>query len=255
VNAATATTSERWHGFFAHPAYVRFASQILDPARTAAEIEGLQRLGPTGAGMRVLDLGCGYGRFSLPLARLGCDVTALDGSGTQLELARAAAEAEGLRLSFVQADMRELDMVDRFDVVLLLGTALGYVEDPGGDQVAVRAAARALAPGGRLVVDTENREPKLRAAPQVWFRMGDSLLWAERCYDHLTGRWTERMEWESGGERDVAEYGLWLYTAAELRRMLAAAGLTVDGLWGGLDGRAYDAESPRTVIRARKGDD
>jgi SAM-dependent methyltransferase len=255
VNAATAT-SERWQDFFAHPAYARFASQILDPARTAAEIEGLRRLAPIESGMRVLDLGCGYGRVSLPLARLGCDVTALDGSGTQLALARAAAEGEGLRVSFVHADMREIDLADRFDAVLLLGTALGYVEDPGGDQVALRAAARALAPGGRLLVDTENREPKLRAAPQVWFRMGESLLWAERRYDHLTGRWTERMEWESGGgERDVAEYGLWLYTAAELRRMLAAAGLTVDGLWGSLDGRPYDAESPRTVIRARKGDD
>jgi SAM-dependent methyltransferase len=254
VNAATAT-SERWHDFFAHPAYVRFARQILDPARTAAEIEGLQRLAPIRAGIRVLDLGCGYGRFSLPLARLGCDVTALDGSAAQLELARAAAEEEGLRVSFVHGDMRELDMAQRFDVVLLLGTALGYVEDPGGDEVAVRAAARSLAPGGTLVVDTENREPKLRAAPQVWFRMGDSLLWAERRYDHLTGRWTERMEWESGGARDLAEYGLWLYTAAELRRMLAAAGLTVDGLWGSLDGRPYDDGSPRTVIRARKGDD
>ena len=254
MNAATAT-SERWHDFFAHPAYARFAGQILDPARTAAEIEGLRRLAPVEAGMRVLDLGCGYGRFSLPLARLGCDVTALDGSPTQLELARAAAEREGLRVSFVQGDMRELDMAGGFDVALLLGTALGYVEDPGGDQVAIGAAARALAAGGRLVVDTENREPKLRAAPQVWFRMGESLLWAERRYDHLTGRWTERMEWESGGERDLAEYGLWLYTAAELRRMLTAAGLTVDGLWGSLDGRPYDGDSPRTVIRARKGED
>jgi SAM-dependent methyltransferase len=244
MNLAT-ETPERWQDFFAHPAYVRFASQILDPARTAAEVDGLQRLVPIQAGTRVLDLGCGYGRFSLPLARLGCDVT-------QLELARAAAEGEGLRMSFVRADMRDLDIVGGFDVVLLLGTALGYVDDPGGDQTAIATAARALAPGGALVIDTENREPKLRAAPQVWFRMGDALLWAERGYDHLSGRWTERMEWDDGGERDVAEYRLWLYTAAELRRMLAAAGLTVDGLWGSLDGCAYEDTSPRTVLRARK---
>jgi 2-polyprenyl-3-methyl-5-hydroxy-6-metoxy-1,4-benzoquinol methylase len=251
MNAAT-ETSERWQDFFAHPAYVRFASQILDPARTEAEVEGLERLVPIQPGTRVLDLGCGYGRFSLPLARLGCDVTALDASCTQLELARAAAEGEGLRMSFVRADMRDLDIVGGFDVVLLLGTALGYVDDPDGDQTAVATAARALAPGGALVIDTENREPKLRAAPQVWFRMGEALLWAERDYDHLTGRWTERMEWENGGGRDVAEYRLWLYTAAELRRMLIAAGLTVDGLWGSLDGRPYEDTSPRTVLRARK---
>lgn len=249
---ATAT-SERWHEFFAHPAYVGFAGQILDPARTAAEIEGLKQLAGVEPGMRVLDLGCGYGRFSLPLARLGCDVTALDGSSTQLELARASAAEEGLRIGFVQADIRELDVAGRFDVVLLLGTVLGYVEDPDGDKQALRAAARALAPGGRLVIDTENRESKLRAAPQVWFRMGTSLLWAQRRYDHLTGRWTERMEWEAGGGRDLAEYGLWLYTVAELRRMLLAAGLTVDGPWGSLDGRPYDDGSPRTVIRAFKG--
>jgi hypothetical protein len=34
--------------------------------------------------------------------------------------------------------------------------------------------------------------------------------------------------------------------------MLIAAGLTVDGLWGSLDGRPYEDTSPRTVLRARK---
>jgi SAM-dependent methyltransferase len=249
VVTTTATPPESWHAFFAHPAYAAFAGQILDAERTAAELAGLQRLATLGPGVRVLDLGCGYGRFSLPLARLGCAVTGLDGSHHQLELARAAAADAGLRIEFVEQDMRELRARERYDVVVSLGTALGYSDAPDGDLRTLRAAAAALVPGGVLLVDTENREPKLAAAPYAEFPMGPTVVRAQRRYDHLSGRWTESMTW---GDDEHAAYGLWLYSAAELSRMARSVGLVADRLLGSLDGRDYTLDAPRTVIRARK---
>jgi SAM-dependent methyltransferase len=240
-------TAERWQEFFSHPAYVRFASQILDGDRTAREVETATRLLALEPGARVLDLGCGYGRVSLPLARMGFAVTGLDASAPMLELARERAGEEGAVVDFVHGDMRELDAVEAFDAVLSLGTAIGYVESGDGDALA--AAARALVPGGRLLVDTENREPKLRMAPRVWFDMSGTTIRCERRYDHLSGRWHERMSWDGDG----AAYSLRLYTAVELREMLEAAGLSVHGLWGGLDESGFTADSARMVIRAVKG--
>jgi SAM-dependent methyltransferase len=251
--AAVTETGGRWQDFFSDPAYVRFASQILDPDRTASEVAGLRRLLHLEAGTRVLDLGCGYGRISLPLARLGCAVVGLDGSPVQLELARAAASEHGLDIELLECDMRDLDLERRFDVVLSLGTALGYAADEADDASALRAAARALVSGGRLVLDTENRETKLRMAPRVWFDMNGPTVWCARRYDHLTGRWHERISWPGeDGEVAGAEYSVRLYTVAELRQLLEAAGLVVDSVFGDLGGSAFHPDAERTVVCASK---
>lgn len=245
-------TLEPWQSFFSHPAYVRFASMILDDERTAREVEALVRLLRLEPGTRVLDLGCGQGRVSLPLARHGCAVTGLDGSLALLQRARESARDDGLELELLHRDMRDLDAVERFDAVVSLGTALGYVEAEGGDLAALCAAARALVPGGRMLIDTENREPKLRMSPRVWFEMGGTTVWCKRGYDHLSGRWHERIQWSDGDEVAEAEYSLRLYTAVELREMLEAAGLVVDGLWGDFDEGEFHPDAARTVLRAIK---
>jgi len=241
------TQQETWRAFFAHPAYVQFATQILDAERTAREVAALARELDLRPGSRVLDLGCGHGRIALPLARMGCAVTALDGSPALLDQAREAARAERLPIEFVAADMRDLDRAECFDAVISVGTALGYVEDEADDAAALQAAARALASGGRLVVDTENREPKLRQAQRVWFDSGGVVVRCLRTYDHLSGRWAEEIRW-GDGEHERATYSVRLYSVAELRALFERCALRVDGLWGELGGGAYHADAPRTVI-------
>jgi SAM-dependent methyltransferase len=244
----TATAAERWHRFFSHPAYVRFASVILDPERTAREVAALRRLLSLEPGSRVLDLGCGYGRIAVPLAQAGCRVTGLDASEPMVELARRRAEAEGAALELLHCDMRELDAAEAFDAVVSVGTALGYVEERHGDAAAIAAAARALVPGGRLLIDTENREAKLRMAPQVSFPMAGTTVWCDRSYDHLSGRWHERMSWGEGEHADEAEYSLRLYTAVELAEMLEAAGLRVDDLWADFDETPFTTDAARMTV-------
>jgi SAM-dependent methyltransferase len=252
VAAIPARPAEQWQAFFGHPDYVRFVGHILDEDRTRREVEAIVELLDLRPGSRVLDFGCGHGRIALPLARRGCSVTAVDGSAGLLERARAAAIAEGLHVEFVAADMRDFAAAERFDAVILVGTALGYVEDEAGDADALRAAARSLVPGGRLLLDTENREPKLRQQPRVWFDLDGVEVLCQRRYDHLAGRWAEEMRW---GDRpdETSAYSLRLYTAAELRALLEHAGLRVDGLWGELGGASYHPDAPRTVLRGVRG--
>lgn len=83
----------------------------------------LEEAGFSPEGARVLDIGCGPGTLSLPLARAGADVTALDVSTKMLDHLRKSAQNEGLRIdtaecSWWSADIDRLGFRERFDLVV-----------------------------------------------------------------------------------------------------------------------------------------
>jgi len=205
-------------------------------------------------GTRVLDLACGRGRIALPLAQRGCRVTGLDLSPRSLELARRGAEAAGVELELLHRDMRELDAVEAFDVVLNVFSSFGYFAEQPDDERVVRAVARALVPGGAFFIDTVNAitlAPRFREREWSELEGGVTLL-ERRSWDQLRGRMETTWTFvRPDGSRTEAAFSLRMYTAAELVAMLGAAGLEVDGAWGGWDG-ADLADGHRILLRARR---
>ncbi|HEX5206143.1 MAG TPA: class I SAM-dependent methyltransferase [Actinoplanes sp.] len=241
-----------WQSFFSHDEYPRLVSAILTEERTRAEVAGLRERLALGPGVRVLDLGCGQGRIAVPLARLGCAVTGLDGCAPLLDRARRAAAQAGVEIELIHADMADLDRVDEFDVVLNLGTAFGYAAESGHEPT-LRAAARALRPGGTLLLDTENRERMVRSPRAIAFERDGTTVHCERSFDLVSSRWTESLSWVHDGRAEHASYSLRLYTATELITALAAAGFdpAVEA-WGDLAGHPYALDSLRMVLRAAR---
>lgn len=94
----------------------------------------------------VLDAGCGTGRVGIELARRGMEVVGVDLDATMLAAARAKAPA----LPWVLGDLAEIALDRRFDVVVLAGNVVIFLE-PDRRAGAVANLARHLAPGGVLV--------------------------------------------------------------------------------------------------------
>jgi SAM-dependent methyltransferase len=94
----------------------------------------------------VLDGGCGTGRVAIELARRGIDVVGVDLDADMLAVARTKAP----ELPWVHADLSRLDLHGRFDVIVLAGNVVAFVE-PDRRAAAVTACARHLHGGGRLV--------------------------------------------------------------------------------------------------------
>lgn len=106
------------------------------------------------AGLSVVDVGCGGGVLSEPLARLGAEVTGLDPAPTNVAVARAHAEAEGVTVDYREQTIEALvGEGARFDVVL----AMEVVEHVADRDAFLRSACAAVKPGGLLFAATINR--------------------------------------------------------------------------------------------------
>jgi SAM-dependent methyltransferase len=104
-------------------------------------------------GMRILDIGCGVGRWSRRLAERGAQVTGIDLSPTMIAQAQHRTERAGLsgRCSFEVQDIAHLAAEGKFDLVLGV-TVLQHILDTDALRSAVHRMASHLAPGGRMVL-------------------------------------------------------------------------------------------------------
>ena len=135
----------------------------IGPARLSFVVEhlashfnlpsGLRRL----SGLKLLDIGCGGGLISEPLARLGADVTGIDPALENIETARRHAEASGLTITYRQALVEDLAAESAtFDAIL----CLEVVEHVPDVAAVLKICSCLVRPGGLLIVSTLNRTLK-----------------------------------------------------------------------------------------------
>ena len=149
-------------------------------------------------GLRLLDIGCGGGLLSEPMARLGADVVAIDPSATNIATARLHAKEAGLAVDYRAATAEEVaGSLERFDVILNM-EVIEHVLDPAGF---VAVCGGMLKPGGLMFVATLNR---------TWKSFAFAIIGAEYVLGWLP-RGTHH--WEK------------FITPDELTRHLDAAGL------------------------------
>ncbi len=124
-------------------------------------------------GTRVLDVGCGVGRWSTLLAERGAVVTGMDLSPTMIAEARRRAELKNVsgRCRFLVQDLAQLDAGETFDLILGV-TVLQHILDPDALRSAAQRMAEHLAPGGRMVL--------LEAAPVSLAQHCDTTVFRAR---------------------------------------------------------------------------
>lgn len=253
---------DEWFTSFFDAAYVAQLREEKPPAQTRREVDFLVRALRPAPGARILDVPCGYGRHASALARRGFRVVGVDLSRAMIAEARRRF-APGPRLTFVRRDMRRIAFRDEFDAVINLYTSFGYFT-PAQNQAVLRRMARALRPGGTLLVD--HRDPAYDATlpRRPWYRAGAKrFILEDRRFDRRT-RITESTQLViATGPRWIRQRHLRFqeFTLAEWRRMLRRAGLRLRRAYSGYDGRRYRpgatgrlivvAERPLRLDRAR----
>ncbi len=225
------------------------------PAEQARFIKRALRLR---VGQRVLDVPCGAGRTSLALAKLGVEVTGVDLRAKFVNRAKRRFRREGLSGRFLVGDMRELDHDGEFHAVVSWYSSFGYFSDAENLDV-LRRLARAVRPGGRLLIDVVNREHALRsfAAEDTTPSSGRKGLsggtftrrrrWNPRL-ERIEATWTLRRDQET----ITCPLRLRLYTPGQYERLFGRVGIEVQAIYGSWTGDAYSRTARRLVVVGRK---
>jgi SAM-dependent methyltransferase len=212
------------------------------------------------AGQRVLDVGCGAGRYARALAVLGLRVTGIDLSRPMIEEALERSPMLPGSPTYVLGDARRMLFHEQFEGAVSMFTSLGYFEDAEDDARILRGVRRALVPGGRLLVDFLNAA-HLRATfveSKERLSAGLRVLEVRRIDESSPGGPVVEKRVTIFHPRTGHEEAAWtervrLYDADEIDALLAAAGLrTVGHRMGDLDGTPHSWTTARLVRIAER---
>lgn len=221
-------------------------------AEVPEAVDNILRLSAVRKGAKILDTCCGVGRHAVDLARRGFAVTGVDITQAYLDAAQETADATGVVLELVKADVRLFSRPGWFDLCTNLFTSFGYFATREEDISMLRHCAENLAPGGCFILETLGKEVIGRdfVEREEFERAG----WRVTTEYEVVGPWEglkNRWILQNETTRVDRSFVLRLYSGCEMRWSLEKAGFRTVSILGGLDGRPYDNRAVSLVAVAR----
>jgi SAM-dependent methyltransferase len=209
----------------------------------------------------VLDLACGTGRLSVPLARGGHDVVGLDISAAMLTAAREKAECAGVEIELIEGDMRSFELGREFALVIVSCNSLSHLVTNEELVAALSCLSRHLAFGGLLAFDVVNprladllRDDRTRALLDAW-EIGSEPGAVEELVAYDPVSQIRVLRWRVSAPKKIwqtEEMRLRTIFPQELLLLLNAAGLELGARFGDFDGNPLTEDSLNQVCIARR---
>ena len=224
------------------------------------------------SGGPVLELGCGTGRVTVPIAEAGFAVTGLDSSPAMLDMARrkfqGSPAADGGLATFVEADMADFSLRTEFGLVAIPYRGFLSLLTVEAQLRTLENVRRHLSPAGRLVFNIFVPDPdSLVQDGDVPYHLRDTtdpqtgqrrVIWQQSRYDHFEQIVETRLTIEElGNDGEVArrfyrDFTLRYAHRWEMHHLLVACGFEVVDLLGDFEGGAFDEASTEMLWVAAK---
>lgn len=235
---------------------LEFATRCHDAAFFAEQAKRAE--GP------VLEIACGTGRITLPIARAGIEITGLDVTRPMLDLARRKSEAERLHVTWLEQDCRAIHTERRFSLVFSATNAMQHLHDLESVNAFLRSARGGLAPGGTLVLDVFNPDiGKLARAPgsryhhksMVDEKGNEIRIEATSQYDAANQVLRFMLYYLRDDELlRTKKVSMRCFFPEELLLLCQSNGLEIVRRFGDYDGSAFAAGSPKQILFCRIAD-
>lgn len=236
-----------WQGFF-DETYLELWGHLHPAEQCEEEAAQLMSLLDLSAGDSVLDAPCGYGRLTLPLAKRGLRLTGVDYSAELLRHAQENADSEQLAeiVRWIESDLRTATLPKDHDAAINLFSSLGY--GTSADDLATLGTIRdALAPGGRLFIETMHRDAIVhsRALGKTTGIRGPSgiTLRERNTFDPVAGLVHSTWTWTSPTIAGSRKSTIRIYSVTELVALVERAGFTDIQCTIGLTGKPMNEQN------------
>lgn len=243
--------------------YIHIRYDIPYYTRVAAETQG-----------PILELACGTGRLTIPMAQAGATVTGVDVVPAMIDRANAKRDelppGDRARLRFLLGDMRSLRLPERFSAVVLAFNTLMHMVHDDDLEGTLATAREHLEPGGLFHLDlhtpfpdAEEKDAEVRYDPQEMIdpRTRERFVVTENnTYDPRTQINTMRFFYQQVdrqgrpvGDERKEELALRVLFPRELDRWLHLAGFEIVGEWDDLERKEpFTGAGGRRVLMARR---
>ena len=242
-----------WADRFFKGLYAQVLAHQFNEKRSVEQARTVKRLLRARKGQKVLDVPCGQGRLTIPLARMGLQMTGVDLTPGFIRKARRLARKERADVRFLVRDMRRIDFDGEFDAAFNWFTSIGY-SSYAADLEFCRRVYRALKPGGRFLVETMNKSWLLshfRTEKRDQTIGGVRIIeWGQ--WDARTGRIHSTWTFQKGRRRERHRLSIRQFNGADMRRLLREAGFREVMLYGHPPVGRFTRHSRRLIAVARR---
>lgn len=214
----------------------------------------------------ILDVACGTGRFTIPLAERGFDITGLDITPEMLKLAKQKAELNNVSVNWVHADARKFELSRKYRFIFTTGNSFQHFLDRASVDGLLGSVYRHLDEDGVFTFETRNPTISILTADEEVEK--DAGSWTDsygyqcsstyrRSYDHKSQlehyiftnrRWQEVSKVVETIEPFVLRY----FFPQELESLLFYYGFELVEMYGDFDKSPFQADSPLMVCICRK---
>lgn len=199
---------------------------------------------------KILDVPCGTGRHAALFAKYGFDVTGIDLSNDCIKLAKKYCKNK------VELKVNSMDKLEiyngRFDAVLNLFSSFGYFSTDKENENVLRQMVKCLKPGGKLVINTTNRDRLLMIySPITAIMHGTQIRLMHRNYNPKT-KYNEEQTYfiDPKSKKVVGEryHRIRLYSKDELVKLMKKVGLKGIKVYGDFEGNAFSKKMSQRPI-------
>jgi SAM-dependent methyltransferase len=250
-----------WYENFFHGVPLDLWRKAISAEQTRSEADFIELALLCKKGAHLLDVPCGNGRLSFELAGRGYRVTGIDISSEFVQEATSRlnppADAGGTDLTagveFHIGNMSHIEGEEIYDGAYCFGNSFGFLEYSDMESFLV-GVARALKPGARFLIETGMAAESIikKFEEEASHQIQDILLTIKEQYVAEESCIDTEYVFERDGKTESRMAKHWIYTAAEIRRMLERAGFEVLNLYGSLKCEPFLLGSDELYLIARR---
>jgi len=198
---------------------------------------------------KLLDLCCGAGRYSIALAKKGCQVIGLDLSEFLIERAKRDSQKSGVVVDFIIRDMRDIPYTDYFDGVFNMFTSFGYFRKDAENERVIQAVSVSLKQNAWFILDLLNRDFVFENFVQSDIcTKGEVTIEQYRYFNKETNRIEKDIKLKKNGVCKKYKESIRLYSKNEIETIFRKYRLTTEFIFGNYDGSSFNSKSPRMIL-------